>query len=109
MRLSIDAVLDQVGKVHVGLVKRDRAGRVLRFQQEVLDEVQEPHGVAVDDAEPVDVSRTEAGLRCFVEQQLEVAANRGERRAQLVRDQRDKLVLHAVELAKAVVLELCLP
>src|SRR5205823_11320904 len=40
----------------------------------------------------------------LVEQQLEIAADRGERRAQLVRDECDELVLHPVELAKAVVL-----
>ena len=97
-------MLDQGGEVDVGPVERDRAGRILCLEQQVLDEVQEPHRVAVDDVEPVDVRSPEVGLDCLVEQQLEIAADRGERRAQLVRDECDELVLHPVELAKAVVL-----
>ena len=40
----------------------------------------------------------------LVEDELEVAEDRGERRAQLVRDERDELVLQAVELAQPLVL-----
>ena len=39
-----------------------------------------------------------------LEEQLDVAADRGQRRAQLVRDERDELVFEPVELTQAVVL-----
>ena len=47
----------------------------------------------------------ELGLTSL-EQQLEVAADRRQRRPQLVRDERDELVLHPVELAQPLVLHL---
>ena len=43
-------------------------------------------------------------LAPVVEQKLEVAADRGQRRPQLVRDERDELVLQPVELAQPLVL-----
>ena len=44
------------------------------------------------------------GHHVVLQQQLEIAADRCQRRAKLVRDERDELVLHAVELAEPFVL-----
>ena len=58
---------------------------------------------SITESQSACVASNPAGV---VEQQLEVAADRRERRAELVRDEGDELVLHPVELAEALVLQL---
>ncbi len=78
----------------------------LRREQQVLDEREEPLGVAVDHLQPRLLFDAQPGRLGVVVQQLEVAADRRERRTQLMRDERDELVLHPVELAQPLVLHL---
>ena len=68
-----------------------------RDEEDVVDEPVEAQAVAVDDLQEVLLLVLQlAGLA--VDQELEVADHRRQRRAQLVRDGADELVLHAVEL-----------
>ena len=88
-------------------IERRPRGRACRprpgEEEQVADEVEEPVRVALDDAqEPALLVGQVAGLA--VEQELGVAPDRRQRRAQLVRDERDELVLQPVELAQALVL-----
>ena len=62
-------------------------------------------GVAVDDAEELSVLLAQT-VCLTLEHELEVAANRCQRRAQLVRHERDEVVLHGAELAKLFVCRL---
>jgi hypothetical protein len=66
-------------------------------EQQVADQPQQPARVAVHDAEeaPVVVGQR----RVVLEHQLQVADDRGQRRAQLVRDQGEELVLEDLGLA----------
>src|SRR4029079_7516768 len=68
-------------------------------EEQVADEVEQPAGVPVDDAE---VALLLVAERAVLLEQLDVAADRGQRSPQLVRDERDELVLHPVELAQLV-------
>ncbi len=80
-----------------------RAGIDLCDEEQIADEAQQPPGVALDRLEESALLGVEvAGL--FVENEVEVAANRRQRRAQLVGDQGEELVLEAVELTQTLVL-----
>ena len=60
-------------------------------------------GVALDDAQELTLFVGQRA-RLLLEHELEVTADRGQRRSELVRDERDELVFEAVELAKPFVL-----
>ena len=97
--------LDALGHHDVQLDGPQLEGELARVglseEEQVADEVEQPGRVSVDDA---DVALLLLGEPVVLLQQLDVAANRGERRPQLVRDERDELVLQPVELAQPVVL-----
>ena len=63
-------------------------------EEEIGDEAEQACRVPLDDLEVPQPP----GVVVLLEQQLDVAADRGERRSQLVRDARQQLVLQAVEL-----------
>ena len=67
---------------------------------------QQALGVAVDHLQPLALLDGLVGRLGVVDDELEVAANRGQRRAQLVRHECDELVLDAVELAQPLVVHL---
>src|SRR6266536_1784280 len=72
-------------------------------EEEVVGELQQALRTLGDEAEEsLLLVCQRAGVA--VEQQLEVAADRGQRRSHLVRDERDELVPHLVELTQALVL-----
>ena len=97
--------LDALGHERLELDRPQLEGELarvdLRQEEQVADEVEQPRGVPVDDPEVAQLLLVEPAV---VAQQLDVAADRGQRRAQLVRDERDELVLQPVELAQPVVL-----
>jgi hypothetical protein len=76
----------------------------LRDEEQIVDEREETIGVAADDLREVALVVGERAL----EQQLEIAADRCERGAQLVRHQGDELVLEPVQLTEALVRDLLL-
>jgi hypothetical protein len=70
----------------------DLPGVDLRNEQQITDDAQEPVGVAVDDREELTLLVGQAaGLS--VEHQLEVSADRRDRRSQLMRDGHDQPVV----------------
>ena len=69
----------------------------LRREEQVADELQQAAGVALGDAEELQLLVGERMLRVVAEQ-LDVSEDRAQRRAQLVRDHPDELVLHAGDL-----------
>jgi hypothetical protein len=75
----------------------------LRSEEQVADDPQQAVGIPVDHGEVASLAVSQI-TRLAVEHELEVAANRGERRAKLMRHGRDEIVLHAVEPSKLVVL-----
>src|SRR5439155_15086031 len=75
----------------------------LRDEKQVADDALKPLRVAIDRLEEPHLLFSEI---LVLGDQLEVAPDRRQRRAQLVRDERDELVLHAVELPELVVLPL---
>ena len=84
-------------------LEAEPAGVDLGDEEEVADEPLQAVGVALDDAQELALLVGQVS-GCSVEHELEVAANRGEGRAELVRDERDELVLQPVELAELLVL-----
>ena len=81
----------------------EATGVDLGDEEEIADEALEPIGVSLDDAQELALLVGQV-LRLSVEHELEVAADRREGSAQLVRDERDEFVLQAVELTKLFVL-----
>ena len=81
----------------------DLACIALRGEQQVADEPQQPVRIPAHDAEEAQLLLVQAACLTF-DHQLHVAADGGQRGAQLVRDGGDEVVLHPVELSQAVVL-----
>ena len=98
----LNAVDSERAEIDFGPVEHELARVGLRDEQEIADEMEQAVDIAVDDLQELTVLGRE--LVCVVEDELEVAANRGQRRSQLVRDERHELVLQAVEAAKPFVL-----
>ena len=94
----LDAFGGDRGEVEAVDVEDELAGLHLRDEEQVADEVEEPLRVALDDAEELALLVRQLA-RLAVEQELDVAPDRRQRRAQLVRHERDELVLQPVELA----------
>ena len=99
---SLDSFADDLSEIDFLELDGDLAGVDLGKEEKVSHEVEQAARVPVDDAEESLLLCSE--LRTFLEEELDVPANRGERGAELVRDERDELILHAVELAQALVL-----
>ena len=72
-------------------------GLDLGDEQQVADEPQQPPRVALDHVEELPLLVGDLA-RLLLEQQLEVADDRRQRRAQLVRDEREELVLEPLRL-----------
>src|SRR5215207_9512560 len=98
-----DGLGDDVVEVDLAELERELPGLDLSEEEEVADEVHEALRVAVDDGEETVLVVAQL-TRAAVEEQLEVAADRGQRGPELMRDQRDELVLQPVELTKPLVL-----
>jgi hypothetical protein len=77
------------------------SGLDLRKVQHLVDQAREPFGFLGDDAEKLGaLLARDVGV---LQQDLRKGADRGERRAQLVRDGGDEIVLQAVELGEPLV------
>ncbi len=98
---NLDRLGRQIGEIDVLGLERELPGLDLRDEEEVAHEPQEPVRVAVHDVEEAPVLERKLGI---VEDELQVAGDRRQRRAQLVRDERDELIFETVELAQPVVL-----
>jgi hypothetical protein len=94
-------LLGEQAEVGLADLEGQPAGFDLRDEEEVAHQAEEALGVAVDDVEKAPGLVAEALV--FLHE-LQVARDGRERRAQLVRHERDELVLEAVVLAQAVVL-----
>ena len=88
-------------QVEVGQVEVELAGIDLGDEQQVVDEPSQAVSVASDDREELALLVRKL-VRSGFEDELEVAVDRGERSAKLVRDRRDELILESVEFAQAV-------
>src|SRR5207237_2254014 len=97
----LDRLPDDGAQVDLGRPQVELSGFEPRDEEQVVDEPQEPVGVALDD---VEVAARLLAERLVVQRQLEVAHDRRQRRPQVVRDQRHELVLETVGLAQAFVL-----
>ena len=94
---SLDRLRGQSREVDVADLQREASGLHMSDEQEVADEAQQAARIAVDDAEKAAVVGAQrVGV---LEHELEVADDRGQRRAQLMRDQREELVLEDLRLA----------
>ena len=76
----------------------EAAGLQPRDEEQIVDEPQQTVGAPRDDLEVAATLRVERRLDVVVEDELDVAHDRGERCSQIVGDQRDELVLQAVGL-----------
>ncbi len=101
-------LVERVGRdrLEVGVLDAEHEAARLeaRGEQQVVDESQQPVGAARDDldvAAPLFVERRTAVV---VERELDVADDRRQRRAQIVGDERDELVLQEVSLDELFVL-----
>ena len=84
------------------MLDRELARVDLCEEQQIADEMEEPLRVSIDDAEEPLLLRRE--IAPLLHQKLEVTADRREWRSQLVRNERDELILHQVELPEPCVL-----
>jgi hypothetical protein len=92
---ALDAVRGKLPQID-GAALELKAPRIdLRHEEHVAHQPQQPLRVAVDDLEVATGILVEL---LVVEHQLEVADDRREGRAQLMRDQREELVLEALRL-----------
>ncbi len=98
---GLDGLSHNGGKLHRFQHEHELAGIDLGHEEQIADEAEQPVGVAVDDPEHPILLLVEP---CVFPNDLEVAADRGERRAQLMRDRSDEVVFHPIELAQALVL-----
>jgi hypothetical protein len=96
-----DALLDDLPQVAALDLPLHLPGLDLREVEHVVDQPGQPVRLAHDDLQ--EVSPLVLGEVGRVEQDLRERADRGQRRAQLVADGRDELVLQLVELAQALV------
>jgi hypothetical protein len=84
-RGGLDALLDDLAEVDRRSLDRELPRLDLREEEQVVDEVEQAVRVAIDDFE---VAAAAALRRVEVlEEKLDVPADRGQRRAQLVRDE----------------------
>src|SRR5207302_3664470 len=97
-------LVDDRSDVELALLEREIARARLSGEQEILDQAEETLGVAIDHLEPVHLRGGKFRHDVVLQKQLEVAADRRQRRAKLVRDEGDELVLHSIELAEPFVL-----
>ncbi len=102
-RGRLGSLVQDPGEVDGLPVELERMRVGAREEEELVDENGEPVGVPLDDPEVALAGRRERPLG-RVERHLEIAAERRERRSQLVGGGRDELVLEAVELEQALVL-----
>ena len=94
-------MLDHLARVHLPHLPLGAAGLDLREVEDLVDEAGEPLGLLDDDGQVLGAGRdVELGV---VVEDLGERADRGERRAELVRDVRDEVVLHLVELLEPLV------
>ena len=101
----LDRLRRNRGEVDRADVERELAGLDLRQEEQVADESEQPVRVPLDDAEELPLlGGHAAGLA--IEDELQVAADRGERCSKLVGDERDELVLQPVELEQTLVSDL---
>ncbi len=98
--------LDRLGRDRREVDRADLEGELARLdlgeEEEVADKVEEPVRVSLDHTQELALLVRDLA-RLAVEDELEVAADRGQRRAELVRDEGDELVLQVVELEQALV------
>jgi hypothetical protein len=99
----LDALGGESGHVDGAHLERELARLDLGEEKEVAHECQQPVGVPLDDAQ--ELTLLVGDVSGFaVEDELEVAADGREGCAQLVRHERDELVLELVELEQPLVL-----
>ena len=98
----LDRVLYDLPEVDVLALDREPARVDLGEEQQIADKMEQPLRVPVNNTEEPLLFGCE--IPALFEQELEVAADRRERRAQLVRNERDELILHAVEFPEPLVL-----
>ena len=101
-RGGLDALVHDQTEIDGLALDRELARLDLGEEEQVAHELEQPLRVPLDDLEVAPAPGL--GRLEVLEQQLDVAADRGQRRAQLVGDERDELVLEPVELAEPVVL-----
>jgi len=94
---SRESLVEELGDAHEILLERYAARLHLRGEQQVRDEAQKAVCVTLDDFEVASVLLLELVL-VFLDE-FEVADDRGQRSAELVRDQSDQVVLEAVDFA----------
>ncbi len=93
----VDGALDEVGHVLWLDLEVDATGLDARDVEHVVDELDEAVGVLLDDREELLLDVVDlAGIA--VQDEVDVALDRRQRRAQLVADRRDELVLHLRDL-----------
>ena len=98
----LDRILHQPLEVDVLVLDCELPRIDLGKEQQIADKIEQPLGVSVDDTEEPLLFGSE--VAALLEQELEVSTDGGERSAQLVRHERDELVLHQVELPEPRVL-----
>ena len=98
----LDGLLGDRLEVDEAHLDRKLPGLDLSEEEQIADQAEQPLGVAIDD--PEEPALLVGEVAAFVEQQLEVPADRGEGRPQLVGDERDEVVLEPVELPQPLVL-----
>src|SRR6266487_3897446 len=99
---SLDRILHHLLEVDVLALDRELPCIDLGEEQQIADKIEQPLRVPVHDTEEPLLFERE--VAAFLQQELEVTADRGERGAELVRDEGDELVLHQVELPEPRVL-----
>ena len=88
-------------QIDVAQLERELARVELGHEQQVVDEPSKPIGVALGDREELTLFVSE--LSGFVpDQQVEVAVDRCQGSAQLVRDRRDELILQPIEVEEPI-------
>ncbi len=101
----LDALAHDQPEIDRFILERKLAGLDLGDEEQISDEAQQSPGVALDDGEKLALVLGDLAGLTF-EHELEVAENRRQRCAELVRDEGDELVLHRVEGPQLLVLTL---
>ena len=102
----LDCLRRDRGQIERSRIERERPRLQPRDEEEVVDEREQPLRTTFDDLQIAASLLVERGLDTLVERQLDIANDRGERRAKVVRDERDELVLQLVRFEKLLVLRL---
>jgi len=97
---ELDRIAHERGEVDFGWLQQQRRAVHLGREQEIADESHEPAGIALDHLEMTRVLWREGG-DVVAQQQLDVAEDRRQRRAQLVRDEREEVLFGPLGLAFA--------